>query len=562
MRVTKRLTAALALLGLTGFLAGCGDEEVVTVTEDPAVVLNVTAAPTSLKSGAAAQVIVEVVKPTTGDFTFAWQATGGRFSSTTRDTTTWYAPDVAGQYTVSVTATDGQNAAVGTATLAVDTYLPTVTPYYKGAEACALCHNGGSGGSEYGTWKNSAHAGALGSLQAIGMGNNAACIPCHTVGYNGVGANAALNNGGYDEQAVPRLAGVQCENCHGPGSEHPTNDPTSVKLNVDASLCGSCHQDAHHPTYEEWQESGHSQVIAAEAVNRSCAKCHNGIESIKYLDDPANYVAPAAGWVAPDTLEVTCAVCHDPHGNSNPGSLRNASVTDVVLPNGILVPQAGAGRLCMSCHNGRRTDTDIQGQIDNGGRLGPHHSVQGDMITGVNAYEDVNPTFSWASSKHILVQDACVTCHTHPHEGDPESGIANFMGHTFEPTVQACEPCHGTLESFDAIQAKEDYDGDGTIEGVQDEVSGLMAELEQTIINASATPEARALLEADFDTNIPKKDVSTPDQRAAGYNLYYVEYDASRGVHNRTYAVQLLQQSILFLNPTALQSAYILTRDE
>lgn len=562
MRVSKRLTIALALIGLAGLLAGCGDEKIVRVTEDPAVVLKVTASPVSLKSGGASRVIVEVVKPTTGDFTFAWRATGGRFSSTSRDTTTWYAPDVAGQYTVSVTATDGQHAAVGTATMAVDTYLPAVTPYYKGADACALCHNGGTGGSQYTTWKDTPHAAALGSLQSIGMGNSAACIPCHTVGYKGTNADPAINNGGYDEQAVPRLAGVQCENCHGPGSEHPTNNPTSVKVELDAALCGGCHQDAHHPTYEEWEESAHSEVIVAEAVNPSCAKCHNGIESIRYLNDPAAYTNQPTGWVPSDTLEVVCAVCHDPHGNGNPGALRNAAVTDVVLPNGILIPQAGAGRLCMSCHNSRRTNTDIDGQINNGGRLGPHHSNQGDMLAGVNGYQGVNPTFSWASSKHILVQDACVTCHTHGHEGDPEAGIPNFMGHTFEPTVEACQPCHGTLTDFGEIVAKEDYDGDGTIEGVQDEVTGLLEVLKQAIIDASESQTTRDLLVAAFDTNMPKKDVTTANQRKAGYNYYFVSYDHSLGVHNRTYAIQLLQQSVLFLSPTSLQSAYILTRDE
>ena len=72
-----------------------------------------------------------------------------------------------------------------------------------------------------------------------------------------------------------------------------------------------------------------------------------------------------------------------------------------------------------------------------------------------------------------------------------------------------------------------------------------------------------SLLEEDFDTNLPKKDVSTVDQRKAGYNYYFVEFDASAGVHNRTYAIQLLQQSILFLDPQGLPApAYVLTRNE
>jgi hypothetical protein len=230
------------------------------------------------------------------------------------------------------------------------------------------------------------------------------------------------------------------------------------------------------------------------------------------------------------------------------------------LPNAILQPNGGAGRLCMSCHNGRRTEEDVDSQVENGtSRFGPHHSVQGDMISGVNAYQDVAPDFPFTSSNHILVQDACVTCHTHPHEGDLDNGIPNFTGHTFEPTVEACLPCHGELGDFSDVEAKADYDGNGQIEGVQTEVQGLLDLLQQTIIDASTTPEARAALEADFLANLGLPTVTTREQRAAGYNYTFVDFDGSTGVHNATYAIQLLQQSALSLDPGALGNAALLT---
>jgi hypothetical protein len=369
-----------------------------------------------------------------------------------------------------------------------------------------------------------------------------------------------VDNGGYDETAVHRLAGVQCENCHGPGSEHPST-AGAIDVTMDPAVCGACHTDEHHPTYDEWQESGHSNVISSPAHRAGCAKCHNGLVAAAYLDDPENFQDPGSD--PTDSLSIACAVCHDPHGNDNLANLRNASATDVALPNAPVIPSAGAGRLCMACHNGRRTEEDVLEQIEEGGRLGPHHSIQGDMLAGVNAYEKVDSLFNFASSRHILVEDACVTCHTHPHEGDLENGIPNFTGHSFEPSVEACEPCHGPLTDFEDVIAKDDYDGDGEVEGVQEEVDGLLANLQETIIDASQSEEARAALTANFGGVLGDPEVTTRDQRAAAYNYLYVDYDGSHGVHNATYAIQLLQRSILFLDPAGLPAqATLLTESD
>ena len=56
---------------------------------------------------------------------------------------------------------------------------------------------------------------------------------------------------------TPRLAGVQCENCHGPAANHAANpdDPTSVpRVEVAATMCGGCHANR----YAEWNTSDHT----------------------------------------------------------------------------------------------------------------------------------------------------------------------------------------------------------------------------------------------------------------------------------------------------------------
>ena len=71
---------------------------------------------------------------------------------------------------------------------------------------------------------------------AKGGQTNSSCLPCHTVGYH-------LPTGFANQSATPQLAGVQCENCHGPAANHAANpiDPTAIpRVEVAATLCGGC----------------------------------------------------------------------------------------------------------------------------------------------------------------------------------------------------------------------------------------------------------------------------------------------------------------------------------
>jgi hypothetical protein len=115
------------------------------------------------------------------------------------------------------------------------------------------------------------------------------------------------------------------------------------------------------------------------------------------------------------------------------------------------------------------------------------------------------------------------------------------------------------ITDFDQILAKEDFDGDLAIEGVQHEVEGLLGLLREAIIDASETPEDSLALDQNFTAALGDTNVSTRQQRESGYNYLFVDYDSSDGVHNTTYAIQLLQQSILAVNPPKMpRSAYIL----
>lgn len=555
---------SVAFLFLLGLAVGCGDEEIVEVEKEPVIGVRVTATPDSIDSGGSTllKTIVTVQGATkAGSLEYAWKATGGDFTDADAESTTWYAPEDAAMFTVSVVVTDGEEVGIGSARVFVGDYVAADDPFYVGVSTCATCH----GEDEvYTEWLESGHAEAYDALVNYGVQFNPYCLGCHTVGAKGKDADPDLDNGGYDELAVERLRNVQCENCHGPGSNHPNTDFSSVEPDFDAAICGVCHTDAHHPTYDEWEESAHGNSSDLSGATRtSCAKCHNGYYAAEYLDDPAGFSNPAS---VDHTEEIVCAACHDPHGNDNLANLRNAANTgDQVIPNDPLVPSAGAGRLCIACHNGRRDWEDVDEQISTGSsHFGPHHSVQGDMLAGVNAYEGVDSSFTFATSRHILVEDGCVHCHTHGHSVDsPTEEDPNYTGHSFEPTVEACYECHGTLSDFSDVMAKKDFDGDGSVEGVQDEVHGLLAVLREVLTDATADGTTRAALEAATDEDfagvvgLPEYDSTgtiTEAQRKAAYNHAFVEYDGSMGVHNTTYAVQLLQQSIEFIDPDKLEN--------
>jgi YVTN family beta-propeller protein len=98
-------------------------------------------------------------------------------------------------------------------------------PVYVGARACAQCHEGRAAGGQYSHWLTSAHskawatlatpeAKAMARLSGIADEPETApiCLGCH--------ATAADTEPWERDPAFRLEDGVQCEKCHGPGSEY------------------------------------------------------------------------------------------------------------------------------------------------------------------------------------------------------------------------------------------------------------------------------------------------------------------------------------------------------
>jgi Cytochrome c554 and c-prime len=484
-------------------------------------------------------------------------------------------PDLVGQYTVTATVTTTSESTTNlTQTITAGTYM--------GIETCELCHSGGQiAEDKWTTWSQTLHAQVFaheidGIDEFSGTPMRQSCLQCHTTGYDpntnvmdggfynlqtelGWTIPTVLTNGNWASMqahypSLANLANVQCESCHGPGSQHVallgvTNSPTwpSISVNYTSGDCNQCHDDAtHHPYGTEWLNSVHAVTTTIPAGNASCVGCHTGTGFIDRIEGITN--------VDTSYMPINCQACHEPHGETipanNPHLIRTLAA--VTLMDGTVVTNAGEGALCMECHHARQIAATYATSYHS--NFGPHHGPQADMLEGVNGFtygENI------PSSAHAAVSNTCVTCHMQTlASSDPALLLAG--GHTFNMSstngdlVAACQQCHGpTLTSFNF--PVEDFDGDGVTEGVQTQVQNLLNKL--------------ALLLPGGANNVANNSVTptsswTAPQLEAAYNYMFVQNDGSLGVHNTAYAVGLLQASIANLTgvsvPGGLPDAWVL----
>jgi hypothetical protein len=112
--------------------------------------------------------------------------------------------------------------------------------HYVGGEACASCHR-----PQHEFWKQTAHGHAWQTMLDERAQFDLECIYCHTLGF--------MKPGGFDRpDRVSGRENVQCENCHGPGSNHLKNVLTAGAIHSDAAAmnCQSCHNKEHSPSFE------------------------------------------------------------------------------------------------------------------------------------------------------------------------------------------------------------------------------------------------------------------------------------------------------------------------
>jgi len=122
---------------------------------------------------------------------------------------------------------------------------------YVGSETCRTCHP-----SAFAAFEKTRHFHAWETLQKAendpkryGWPVTAYpdCVSCHVVGWG-------EQTGFKTFEDTPHLAGVGCERCHGPGSDH-IQSPTTKKLGIHGGvmpsvLCTQCHDFEQSPDFE------------------------------------------------------------------------------------------------------------------------------------------------------------------------------------------------------------------------------------------------------------------------------------------------------------------------
>lgn len=138
---------------------------------------------------------------------------------------------------------------------------------FIGVDACGTCHKTEKQGKQLDIWKNSKHSQAFKTLQtkeadkiAADLGHTTAaaktdaCLKCHVSG-NDVDKSLLGEKFKMED-------GVQCETCHGPGSNYKSLKVMKSKEEAIANglmvhekvedFCTSCH-NAESPTYVEFK---------------------------------------------------------------------------------------------------------------------------------------------------------------------------------------------------------------------------------------------------------------------------------------------------------------------
>jgi len=485
--------------------------------------------------------------------TYSWSLVAPDGSSTTLSGTTdrevYLIPDMVGSYVVTLSYTDSLTT-TDEITITGATYVGVGT--IGGATAsfpqCGTCHQEEAAG-----WAMTNHSDIM-ERGLNGEGHYSAgkstCLECHTTGYSLEAVNGGFDDlmdehnwafpdtfyaGAFDEfvanyPEVAALSNIQCETCHGPGSEHKASGPISVS--VDDGVCAYCHwEESRHIGTGQWRHGAHGAELEPDehfAESGSCVPCHTAEGFLEVnVSDTHESTAP---YKTPHGQ--TCVVCHDPHSAEGEYQLRAVEdylSIDTLTSVAKYASDGTAAHACDVCHH-LRPGRDVPGGS-------AHYGFATDMLDGTVGYRYEGKSYTEDHAHGKIIEGRCVGCHMtaasdslREHwigghtfmmhaEANPEEGLDEEIYLT-----EACIDCHNIVENLD-------------YRGVQTLVQSLLDNL------AGLLPQDSRGRPLYSESDVEAGNITVAEMNAA-YNYNVVYRDGSYGIHNPTLAIVLLSDAI------------------
>jgi len=403
------------------------------------------------------------------------------------------------------------------------------------------------------------------------------------------------------------VIGVSCTKVGPPG---PAGTAGADGLNgMDAnSTCLTCHTTANWAAKTaQYQLSKHYYGTTSTSRNvKYCARCHTN-EGFQEITGDGKFVVNND---IPDATRITCETCHTmttfQFGKDTIANmelvLRTTTPVWLNYYNNLKTQDFGTvNNLCCTCHQIRGVTsvnfTDTLGKVQTfnqlpyfpldvtkqnttvkytvGTNFAVHDGNQSNLFAGINGYEFSGQTYTrtWQHSGN-----RCTDCHMNTFDPVTKTG-----GHSLIVNKAACTACHGSDK----------------LTPIQTEISGLLVQLGDALVakklfsksvNSSGVASYSAVPSHDFYGNLFPTTSSTKlfytalasantvsattglvvygntvtkavdsgfatrigrewkyGELGAAYNYGYVNGELSIGIHNHTYAKQLLQTSIAWL---------------
>ncbi len=342
--------------------------------------------------------------------------------------------------------------------------------------------------------------------------------------------------------------------------------------------------------------------------NYVCFRCHNGLTSIVYQDDKQGTVsAPVIFGDDP----VICITCHDPHtdvagqtkntrkpvlmtkylSTSGTFSVSGGFSGNVFLDNTEVPSTTGNATICIFCHQGRESGYTLfksklfsDPTTTNQSFFNSHYLGTGGMLWARNGYEFSQVTGTVGAGSGMMYgmvtehqQTNCYGCHM---AAAPSSSLTYTVGrHTWKVvsddesvinnTTCNTSACHngafpstntgGEFDNYRFASDANDYDGNGSTEGIPKEIMGIENELLALLVDNGIEYDDTAY---PYFFKAGQSHISANAFKAwslatfkAAFNINYVikglpsgstqinQPNRSAATHNYRYNIQLLQDS-------------------